>query len=286
MATVRQILHKQTELHGVQFWIVEKDYALSYLLAAISATEDLGDALVLKGGTALRKLYFRGYRFSEDLDYSTQQIGPIEELHTKFDKAIKKAEDFLQENGPFRINYEPLTLREPHPEGQSSFVVRVQFPYHRLPMCRLKVEITVDEPILLAPERRPILHDFPESVSGEISVYCLQEIVAEKLRALLQSLARIEERGWGTGRVPRDFYDLWYLLKHLDLSDAELVDLTQRKSTHRQVRAESVEDFFAPVLLDIARRQWEKQLRIFVPMAPPAEVVLEEARTLVGRLWQ
>ena len=76
MATVRQLLRQQADLHGVQFWIVEKDYALSYLLMAISTTEDLGDALVLKGGTALRKLYFRDYRFSEDLDYSTDRIGP------------------------------------------------------------------------------------------------------------------------------------------------------------------------------------------------------------------
>ena len=84
MATVQQLLRKQADLHGVQFWIIEKVYALSYLLKAISMTEGLGDALVLKGGTALRKLYFRDYRFSEDLDYSTREIGPIAEASVKF----------------------------------------------------------------------------------------------------------------------------------------------------------------------------------------------------------
>lgn len=286
MTTVRHILRKQADLHRVQFWIIEKDYALSYLLAGISATDDLGDALVLKGGTALHKLYFKDYRFSEDLDYSTRQIGPIGEMDVKFDRAIKKAEELLQEKGPFRIEYEPLALREPHPEGQAPCVVRFQFPHHRDPVCRLKVEITIDEPILLEPMRRPILHDFPESMSGEVAVYSLEEIVAEKLRALLQSLARIEDRGWGTGRVPRDYYDLWYLLKHVDLSGAQLVDLTRRKSIHRNVDAKSSDDFFSPPLQEIARRQWEKQLRIFVPTAPPAEVVLEEVRTLVRQLWQ
>jgi predicted nucleotidyltransferase component of viral defense system len=286
MTTVRHILRKQADLHSVRFWIVEKDYALSYLIAGISATDDLGDALVLKGGTALRKLYFKDYRFSEDLDYSTRQIGPISEMDAKLDRAIKKAEELLQEKGPFRIEYEPLALREPHPEGQAPYVVRVQFPHHRAPVCRLKVEITIDEPIFLEPVRRPILHDFPESMSGEMAVYSLEEIVAEKLRALLQSLSRIEDRGWGTGRVPRDYYDLWYLLKHVDLSGAQLVDLTRRKSIHRNVDAKSADDFFSPPLQEIARRQWEKQLRIFVPTAPPAEVVLEEARTHVRRLWQ
>ncbi len=286
MATVQQLLRKQADLHGVQFWIIEKDYALSYLLKAISMTEGLGDALVLKGGTALRKLYFREYRFSEDLDYSTREIGPIAELDTRFNRAIKKAEDLLQDNGPFRIEYEPLVLREPHPEGQSSYTVRVQFPYHRQPVCRLKVEITIDEPVLLRPAKRPILHDFPESMTGEVPVYQLQEVVAEKLRALLQSLARIEDRGWGTGRISRDYYDLWYLLKNKDFSGDELVDLTREKSSLRNVQARTVSDFFSPVLIELARRQWEQQLRTFVPSAPDPDVVIEETRSIVEVLWK
>lgn len=286
MATVQQLLHKQADLHGVQFWIIEKDYALSYLLKAISMTEGLGDALVLKGGTALRKLYFQGYRFSEDLDYSTRDVGPISELDIKFNRAVKKAEDLLQEQGAFRVEYEPLLLREPHPQGQTSYLVRVQFPYHRQPICRLKVEVTVDEPVLLRPERRPILHDFPESLVGEVLVYQLAEIVAEKLRALLQSLARIEARGWGTGRVSRDYYDIWYLLKNENFSGDELADLTRRKSSLRNVHAKTVSDFFSPVLQELARRQWEKQLRMFVPAAPGPDVVIEETRSIVEELWK
>jgi predicted nucleotidyltransferase component of viral defense system len=38
---------------GVRLEIVEKDYALSYLLAAIATTSGLGRQIVLKGGTAL-----------------------------------------------------------------------------------------------------------------------------------------------------------------------------------------------------------------------------------------
>jgi hypothetical protein len=50
--------------------VVEKDYALSYLLAGIAANPDLSGTLIFKGGTALKKLYFGDYRFSEDLDFS------------------------------------------------------------------------------------------------------------------------------------------------------------------------------------------------------------------------
>jgi predicted nucleotidyltransferase component of viral defense system len=55
---------------GTPFWVLEKDYALGYLLTGMASVSALHDALVLKGGTALRKFYFAGYRFSEDLDFS------------------------------------------------------------------------------------------------------------------------------------------------------------------------------------------------------------------------
>ena len=72
MPNVTQIIRNTARNQKVQQYIVEKDYALSYLLAAIASTDGLGENLVLKGGTALRKLYFSEYRFSEDLDYSTR----------------------------------------------------------------------------------------------------------------------------------------------------------------------------------------------------------------------
>lgn len=286
MTTVRQLLRAQVDRNKVEFWIAEKDYALSYLLKAIAETDDVREALVLKGGTALRKLYYKDYRFSEDLDYSTRVIGPIAGLDARIHRAVQNAEELLQERGPFMLEHEPMNLRDPHPGGQSSYIVRVQFPYHRTPACRLKVEITVDEPVILEPARRSIIHDFPEDLTGEILVYQLLEVAAEKMRALLQSLARVEERGWGTGRVPRDYYDLWSLLKNQDFLGDELTKLAREKAAHRNVQANEAGDFFNPTLLEIAKRQWDKQLRIFVPTAPDADVVLAETRSMVEELWK
>ena len=80
MPNVPQLIRTVTRQKRVQQYIVEKDYALSYLLAAIVQTDGLGENLVLKGGTAIKKLYFADYRFSEDLDYSTRVMGPIEQI--------------------------------------------------------------------------------------------------------------------------------------------------------------------------------------------------------------
>lgn len=83
--------------------------------------------------------------------------------------------------------------------------MRVQFPEQRQPLCRLKVEITVDEPILSPVEIHPVLHGFAEEMNASVPVYSLPEITAEKLRALLQSKARLHERGWGATCLSRLF---------------------------------------------------------------------------------
>jgi predicted nucleotidyltransferase component of viral defense system len=50
--------------------VVEKDYALGWLLAGIGQHPDISQAWVFKGGTCLKKCYFETYRFSEDLDFT------------------------------------------------------------------------------------------------------------------------------------------------------------------------------------------------------------------------
>jgi hypothetical protein len=71
MPTVDQLLHAAAQGQPrVPFWVLEKDYALNYVLAGLAQEQMLSDALVLKGGTALHKFYFADYRFSEDLDFS------------------------------------------------------------------------------------------------------------------------------------------------------------------------------------------------------------------------
>ena len=50
--------------------MIEKDYVLGWLLAAISSHPMLGPAWAFKGGTCLKKCYIETYRFSEDLDFA------------------------------------------------------------------------------------------------------------------------------------------------------------------------------------------------------------------------
>jgi hypothetical protein len=72
----------------------------------------------------------------------------------------------------------------------------------------------------------------------------------------------------------------------LHFRPSHLTKLTQEKATHRSVQANEAGDFFHPVLMEIAGRQWDKQPRIFVPTAPDADVVLAEARGMIDELWK
>jgi hypothetical protein len=158
----------------------------------------------------------------------------------------------------------------PHPGKQVAFLVRVRFPGQRQSLCRLKIEITVDEPILLPVERRWLIHDFDEPLTRSIPVYALAEIVSEKLRALLQSSQRLAERGWGASRVCRDTYDLWWILRQEARFNGQVPDLALRKCAVRQVPFVSPEQFIAGELLEVARSERQQQL---LPFAVTAALV-------------
>src|SRR6188508_2511203 len=49
--------------------VLERDYCLAWFLVGLSRCP-LREALVFKGGTALKRCYFGDYRFSEDLDFT------------------------------------------------------------------------------------------------------------------------------------------------------------------------------------------------------------------------
>ncbi len=285
MPEVTQTLRRSARAHNIRLDIVEKDYALSYLLAAITRTAGLGDHLALKGGTALRKVYYPDYRFSEDLDYSTLTTASTPGFTFDLAAAVQHMRELLNQRGPFEAHYEPLLLRQPHPGRQTAFLVRVQFPGQREAPCRLKVEITTDEPVLLPLANRRLLHGFDEPLSVTIQTYALAEIVAEKLRALLQSRARLAGRGWGASRVCRDYYDLWSVLTRESTLGISLPGLVHQKCVLRDVTFHTLDDFFAPDLFEVARREWGQQVLPFVPTAPPVEQVLTELRPRLEAHW-
>ncbi|MGH7269925.1 MAG: nucleotidyl transferase AbiEii/AbiGii toxin family protein, partial [Polyangiaceae bacterium] len=126
--------------------VVERDYAQSYVLLGIVSQAELRETLVFKGGTALKKVHFKSYRFSEDLDFSAVDgpTGPA--LEQAIRAAVDAAQVAARVLAPITMTVERYEEREPHPGGQEAFIVRIQFPWQRQPMVPVKLEITHDEP--------------------------------------------------------------------------------------------------------------------------------------------
>ena len=271
---------------GLQSYVVERDYLLSWVLAGISAVPELGETLVFKGGTALKKCYFGDYRFSEDLDFSGHEGVPTQDaLADAMDRACDVARGLLNEYAHVEMHCERHTENNPHPGGQEAFLIRAKLPWHPQPDIPIKVEVTADEQILWPVEQRRVMHDYGEALNAELQVYSPTEIVAEKLRAIRQQLERLENRGWMRTRA-RDYYDLWRILgayqDHLDLGDFR--DLLHEKCRLRNVDFNGPEDFFDPRIVDDVEQGWEGSLGRLMTDLPAFATVMDELRPQIADL--
>lgn len=52
--------------HKIEPRVSEKDYVLGWILAALNNIPTISGKWIFKGGTCLKKCYFKSYRFSED----------------------------------------------------------------------------------------------------------------------------------------------------------------------------------------------------------------------------
>lgn len=285
MKPLRLKIQEQIQLKSVPQTVIEKDYALSYLLAGISKHSRLSDSLIFKGGTALKKIYFGDYRFSEDLDFSAIKAPKGQDLEQAFEESALISKELLNQYGPFEINLKRNPELEPHPNGQEAFNFYVKFPWHPTPLCRVKVEITHDEPVILPAIRKPILHDYEETLETQVNCYAIEEIIAEKLRALLQTHQKLMLRGWNRPRA-RDYYDLWCLFNkyHSHINKAATLQTLDKKCLHRKVAYQSIDDFFTLELLREAQTHWQETLRVLVQNLPSCQQVLDETRAFIANL--
>ena len=270
--------------------LVERDYALGHVLAAIYERDALATALVFKGGTALKKAYFGDYRFSVDLDFTAVGGPGSDELEREMTSLAGMVERGLGEHGPFAVVASRRPEQRGHPTGQEAFRLAVQFPWQRSPLCSIKVEITTDEPLLLPAADRALLHGYAEDLTATLRCYSLEEIVAEKLHTMLQAEKRLEEGKW-LRNCARDYYDLWRLCAapEVVVDYATVGRILPAKLAVRGVEAATVDDFFPARVVEGASRQWDSSLAALVRPLPEFEVALNELRASLSShlpAWQ
>lgn len=195
MIKPKEIQQKAREA-GVRDQQIEKDYVLSWILKGVAEHEQTKQALVFKGGTVLKKVYFEDYRFSEDLDFTllndsitSEQIfewfGEIfEYIREEVNIPLEITDDNLHEGDGinFYIGYTgPLG-------GQGS---------HK----KVKIDISRNEKLEFQPMVKEVFLGYSDIEEHQLLCYTLEEVLVEKMRSVMQRMQA------------RDFYDIWYLLE-------------------------------------------------------------------------
>lgn len=241
----RRELRQQAMRQGVALGALEKDYILTLILRHLYAEETWRETLVIKGGTALHRLYL-DRRLSLDLDFTA--LGPVRL------EAIRPALEITEIQGQIKDAHEyhdALTI------DRLGFVGPLQYPNS------IKVDISFREKVQLPP--RQIALTNPYGPPFTVTCMALEEILAEKIRAALMR------------RAPRDYFDLWLLFQREDISFAALPELIRAK-------LDTVDFPYEPQGLweeaDALQRVWTDDLRQLMRDVPPFDTMFRDLRAL------
>lgn len=270
----RAALQARVTEWGLTEEVVEKDYVLGWLLAGIGAHPVLGTTWVFKGGTCLKKCFIETYRFSEDLDFTVVEGGPLAP-----DDLLPVLREMLE--GVEEQSGIQLTGRDPVVKLRSGGRSAEGRIYYRGPRntpgeARVKLDLTYDELVDQPTVERLVAHAYEDQLPAPARVRCYSfaEVFAEKLRAL------------GQRTRPRDLYDVVNLYRRADLQgERELVmEILERKCEFKEVPVPTHEAVTAPDKVADLRADWQAMLNHQLPQLPPVDDFLETLSRLFGWL--
>ena len=263
---------------------VDKDWVLGHFLSAFYSIDEHKEKLVFKGGTALRKCYFPGYRFSEDLDF-TSRTTDYKLTRKLLNKVIKIAEDnsgiLFYLNAITGLKFEDkLTGYQAKLKYWGANHSKNQEPPNpERWTTNIKVEITLFEKMIFEPELKKITHPYSDLLlkdSTEIFCYNLKEVIAEKIRALTQ-------RSYS---APRDYYDIYYLKDSINQKDwKQIKSAFLEKMKFKELKYQNVEQLINEKSIKIIKTAWGNSLQhqITKEKLPDVDVVVKELKEILNK---
>lgn len=180
--------------------MVEQDYLLSQVVAAIFDDSFLRGQVAMRGGTVLHKGHLApASRYSEDIDLVLVGDRPASHIKKALTRVVRP---LLGEPSESVLTDIQLTVRN---LVSRSKIIRTSYTYDpassEAALAQLKIEVNINEKRNLYP-LVAIDIDVPDGQGGirrvPVVSYDLDEMLGTKLRALLQ-----REHG-------RDLFDLWW----------------------------------------------------------------------------
>lgn len=245
---------------------IEKDYVITWILLGLAGSK-LKENLAFKGGTTLKKVYFPDYRYSEDLDFTLLEELDVGTLINDFGAVLKD----LERSQAFIFDLKEEKIEE----RTDSLTVYVDFvgPLQaRLGSRDLKVDFTLIEKLLYPVEEKMIKAPYSDckGLSRRLKTYSLEEILAEKLCALI-------------GRTePRDLYDAHFLLSLSKLDHHLIIQGFREKAVFKGVDPQRLSVILAEKE-QVFSRLWEIRLRHQVDELPYLEEVIRKTNQYLRR---
>ena len=243
--------------------IVEKDYVLGWLLAAVDANDVLSESWVFKGGTCLKKCYFETYRFSEDLDFTLQDETHIDETFLK-EQFSSISEWLYDQSGievpPGRLVFDIYENPRGHKSCEGRVYYQSYFTSGKRSIPKIKFDLTADEILVMPSSRQTVFHTYSDAPEGGIYINCYSyaEVFGEKVRAL------------GERARPRDLYDVINLFRNDQLPASAVVqDVLSQKCAYKDIDIPTLESMEA--YKDAMLGNWEPMLAHQLPFLPALE---------------
>lgn len=249
--------------------IIEKDYVLGWILAAIQNQKNIFENWIFKGGTCLKKCYFDNYRFSEDLDFSLIDPSQVNEKFLK--DSFLLMTNWLYDEIGIEIPIEGIIIYlYKNKQNNTSAQVSLKYcgplhPKSKSSWPKVKVDLMADEKIVMSPEKRKIFYRFSDEPFEGIYVnsYPIEEIFAEKLRALVERCR------------PRDLYDVIMLYHEKDkykFSAINCLNILKEKCSHKSIDLPNIILMENHAQKDILISQWNNMLKHQISNLPPYDV--------------
>lgn len=255
------------------------------VLVSVSSSTELSVQIAFKGGNALR--FVHGNRRSTlDLDFSAELDFPDSATVIKdmMDRALRRSEGRYQVKARCqRIKRNPPGLDKTLP----TYALRVayQIPgdryyrdfHERIDAGRSFSEL-IDVEISLNDSPCETTAELIASAGTTLRVSSLNDIVAEKLRALLQQVPRKRQR-------PQDAFDIASMLRKHDavIDRARVSDYLSRKSLARDIVA-TKSSFADPEIQERASGSYDSEIRDRTDEFIPFEEAWAAVLLLVSQL--
>jgi predicted nucleotidyltransferase component of viral defense system len=233
-------INKLAQEQKVRTATIDKDWVLGHFIDAIYTIPECRNNLIFKGGTCLKKCRFPAYRFSEDLDFTATNEKFLFDV-----KMLKSIVELVTERTEMLLHIQSLECLQFN-NHVTGYCARIKFwgadhsknqqpPEPNRWHTSIKIEIILYEKMIFAPEIAHIIHNYSDKLTEyaqNIPIYSISEVLAEKIRALIQR----------SYTAPRDYFDIWYLSRHVENIDwQEIVKGFHKKIEYKNLQFSGIE---------------------------------------------